>query len=214
MMPSLVLGGGRLGGTLATRLAELGSAVTVSVPNPQDEKYEALRNTRSITVASSKSALPRAHLTFIATPWEATEDAIASAGDMNGRIVVDCTNPVTYGPSGMALAIDANTSAAEMIRGWLPADAKVVKAFNQLGSAILAAPDLLSPAPICGVASDDLTAKSEILDLSNKLGFDAIDAGGLANARLLEAYALLWMTQAFSGGDPTTFAFGRAQKSR
>ncbi|ABD56400.1 NADPH-dependent F420 reductase [Jannaschia sp. CCS1] len=210
MTDHLILGGGRLGGTLAARLAETGHDVTVRVRTPDADEYDALRGVA--TVIGVDAAGPDAELTFVATPWDATEQAIRALGDMAGRTVIDCTNPVSYGPTGMALSIDANTSAAEMIQAWLP-DAHLVKAFNQVGSGILGAPSALSPAPLMGVAGDVATAKETVIALVRDLGFDPFDAGVLSNARLLEAQALLWMSQAFSGGDPSGFAFARAQKS-
>ena len=41
------------------------------------------------------------------------------------------------------------------------------------------------------VASDDAGAKQTVLDLGREIGFDAVDAGPLSNARLLEPLALL-----------------------
>ena len=127
-----VFGAGRLGGALAQRLAGLGHQVTAIVRNSEDEKYEALRQTAGVTLTSASHDAEGADIVFLATPWDATKDAIAPLGDGAGRIIVDCTNPVTYGANGMALAIDANTSAAETIQGWLP-EGKIVKALNQVG---------------------------------------------------------------------------------
>ena len=39
-------------------------------------------------------------------------------------------------------------------------------------------------------AGDDATAKETVLRLAKDIGFDAVDAGGLQNARLLEPLAL------------------------
>ena len=41
------------------------------------------------------------------------------------------------------------------------------------------------------VASDDGAAKKTVLDLARGIGFDAVDAGPLANARLLEPLGFL-----------------------
>lgn len=206
-----VLGAGRLGGTLARRLAELGHDVHVIVPKPDDAKYQELASLDRITLASSGSPNKTSDAMFIATPWEVTEKALDDLNVVDGQIVVDCTNPVSYGATGMNLAIDANTSAAELMQGWLPS-AKVVKTLNQVGTDILADPAALSPRPMMGVVSDDGNAKSAVSAVLADLGFDAFDAGGLSNARLLEAFALLWMSQAFASGDPGGFAFGKAAR--
>jgi hypothetical protein len=43
------------------------------------------------------------------------------------------------------------------------------------------------------VAADDAVAKERVLRLARDLGFDAVDAGELAVARLLEPLAMLWI---------------------
>lgn len=214
MAKYLILGAGRLGGTLGRRLADLGHDVVFHVPDPDAAKYADARDHTRVTLAKAGSAPPdNCAMTFIATPMDATQGAVAGLGDMAGKVVVDCTNPVTFGNAGMALAIDANTSATRMIAEWLPG-AHVLKSFNQVGSDVLANTASLTPTPIMGVAGDDASAKTALMALAGNLGFDPIDAGGLENARLLEAFALLWMGQAFASGNPAGFAFGRAEKPR
>jgi predicted dinucleotide-binding enzyme len=43
------------------------------------------------------------------------------------------------------------------------------------------------------VAGDEATGKEVVLDLVSALGFEAIDAGELTVARLLEPFAMLWI---------------------
>ena len=47
-----------------------------------------------------------------------------------------------------------------------------------------------------------------MLGLVRDLGFEAVDAGPLKSARLLEPYAMLWITLAMKQGFPRNFAFG------
>ena len=44
------------------------------------------------------------------------------------------------------------------------------------------------------------------------LGFEAVDAGPLRNARLLEAHAMLWIDLAPKRGQGRGFAFGMLRK--
>ena len=50
---------------------------------------------------------------------------------------------------------------------------------------------------ICGDAPD---AKAAVKKLSDEIGFDTIDAGGLPAARLLEPLAMLWIHLAYARG--------------
>jgi 8-hydroxy-5-deazaflavin:NADPH oxidoreductase len=43
------------------------------------------------------------------------------------------------------------------------------------------------------VAGDEAAGKKVVLDLVSALGFEAIDAGELAVAHLLEPFAMLWI---------------------
>jgi predicted dinucleotide-binding enzyme len=58
---------------------------------------------------------------------------------------------------------------------------------------------------VCG---DDVGQKSIVLKLVAEIGFEAIDAGGLVIARLLEPYAMLWIHLAYGQGMGREFAFG------
>jgi 8-hydroxy-5-deazaflavin:NADPH oxidoreductase len=51
----------------------------------------------------------------LTTPWNAAEAAIRSMGDLNGKIILDATNPLAMGPDGLALAIGHSTSAGEKV---------------------------------------------------------------------------------------------------
>jgi predicted dinucleotide-binding enzyme len=57
------------------------------------------------------------------------------------------------------------------------------------------------------VAGDDAANKPRVIDLIAGLGFEAVDAGPLRNARLLEAHAMLWIDLALKRGLGRDFAF-------
>ena len=56
----------------------------------------------------------------------------------------------------------------------------------------------------CG---DDVAAKQSVHPLVEQLGFEAIDAGPLSRARLLEPFALLWISLAYAQGQGREIAF-------
>lgn len=78
-----------------------------------------------------REAVAGAEAVVLAMPWAAAKDAIGAAGDLSGKIVVACINPVTADLTG--LAIGQTTSAAEEIGRWAKG-ARVVKAFNMTGA--------------------------------------------------------------------------------
>jgi 8-hydroxy-5-deazaflavin:NADPH oxidoreductase len=54
---------------------------------------------------------------------------------------------------------------------------------------------------------DDPGRKPRVMELIAKLDFEAVDAGPLKNARLLEPLAMLWIDQAMKRGRGREFAF-------
>ena len=143
---------------------------------------------------------------MIATPWSATEAAIKSLGNLAGKIVIDCTNPLGMAAGGLQLVLGFNTSAGERVASWAPG-AFVFKTLNTTGAGNMAkAADYPIP-PVMLVAGDDAGKKPKVMELVAKLGFEAADAGPLKNARLLEPFAMVWIDQAMKRGRGRDFAF-------
>jgi predicted dinucleotide-binding enzyme len=173
--------------------------IVYGVPNPHDPKYSALG-----AVSTNASAAQGAGVVVLCTPWRATQQALAACGDLTGRIVVDCTNPLTA--DFTALEIGHTFSGAEQVAQWAPT-ARVCKAMNQIGASLMNHPQLPS-APVMCICGDDAPAKGVTAALVSELGFEAIDAGDLQTARLLEPYGLLWIHLALRRGLGTGFGFG------
>jgi predicted dinucleotide-binding enzyme len=132
------------------------------------------------------------------------QDAIKAAGDLAGKILVDATNPVKPDLSGLALG--HTTSAAEQVARRAPG-ARVVKAFNTTGAGNMANPRFGGVAASMFLCGDDSAAKRTVAGLAEALGFEPVDVGPLAQARLLEAVAMLWISMAVAFGYGTDIAF-------
>lgn len=148
-----------------------------------------------------KEALAGADVIALCVPWSAAETVIASCGDCAGKILIDCTNPITERLDGLALG--GTTSAAERIQALQPR-ASVVKAFNSVGAAMLGNRELGADGFYCG---DDPAAKQVVGKLIAATGLRAVDVGPLRNARYLEAMAMLWIDMAVNQRRGPTFAF-------
>jgi predicted dinucleotide-binding enzyme len=140
----------------------------------------------------------------LATPWPATKEIIGKLGDLTGKIVIDCVNPLLPDLSG--LEVGNTSSGGEMVAQWAKG-AKVVKAFNTIGSSIMANANVGGHSALMFYCGDDEGAKKVVHGLATELGFDAEDAGPLRQARLLEPFALLWISLAFTRGYGREFAF-------
>src|SRR4051794_13987718 len=131
-----IIGAGNVGGTVGRRWAARGPDVLFGVRHPDDDKTRRLvaavgPRARAGTVAAAASF---GEVVVLATPWPATESAVRAAGDLAGKAVIDCTNPLTPDVSG--LEVGFGTSGAEQVARWA-AGARVVKAFNTTGFKVM-----------------------------------------------------------------------------
>ena len=201
-----ILGAGNVGGALGKGWAAKGHSVYYGVPNPQSEKTRALLNTigKNARAGTVYDAAQNAEVVVLATPWPATHDAVLAAGKLAGKIVIDCTNPLQPDLSG--LSIGHTTSAGEQVAQWA-SGARVVKAFNTTGANNMANTHYGDKEITMCIAGDDAAAKQTVLKLAQDLGFEAVDAGPLKNARLLEPFAALWIYLAIKQGLGANIAF-------
>ena len=204
-----IIGAGRVGAALGGGWSAKGHEVVYGVPDPEKPKYAALPRA---AVMRSAQAAKGASAIVLATPWRATEAAIRELGNLAGKIVIDCTNPVAMGPDGMDLVVAHDTSGGELVATWA-AGASVFKTLNQPGAENMATASRFDHRPVMLVAGDDAAAKPEVMRLVGDLGFEAVDAGPLRSARHLERLALLWIELALKRGQGQAFAFALARRS-
>lgn len=188
-----VIGKGNVGTALAPNFAAAGHEVVYGVRDPADPKYA---SGDGIPLRTVPEAVAAAEAILLAIHWGAVDDFLADAGDLSGKILIDCTNAYDF-QNNLAPLIPLDRSGAGIIAE--KTNAVVVKAFNQVGAEVMAEAPRRSPRPLQFVASDDADAKAKVLKLAGDAGFDARDAGPLQYARELEGMARLWIAQAFQG---------------
>jgi len=201
-----IIGIGRVGRALAQGLGGKGHAVTLGTRDTASEETKAFAATVGATVASPVEAAAGAEVVILALPWEAAEGAIRALGDLSGKVVIDCMNPLGMVDGALGLTLGHTTSGGEMVAGWLP-QARVVKTLNQVGAGIMARNAHLTHRPVQFVAGDDSGAKGVAMELLGDLGFEALDAGGITKARILEPFAMVWINQALARGKGPDWAF-------
>lgn len=203
-MKILILGAGNMGSAFARQFSRAGHDVRIaatSLAKAQSVASAAPGVTAVPVVGSAKDV----DVVLVATPFEQAAPALASVGSLDGKVVIDITNPLT--PDYMGLTIGHGTSAAEEIAKASPA-AEVVKAFNTLFAQVVAEGPAFANAQVAPVfvASDSPRAKARAKALAESIGFDVIDAGGLKNARYLEPLAGLNIYLGYGAGQGTAIA--------
>lgn len=201
-----IIGTGGVGTALARGLTGKGHSVTLGARDPASPKVRALADETASTAARPSEAAGDADLVILALPWAAVEAAVADLGDLSGKIVIDCTNPLGMVDGAFGLTLGHRTSGGEAVQRWLPA-ARVVKTLNQVGAEIMATNAHLSHRPAMLMAGNDEDAKAAVAGLLRDLGFDPLDAGDITKSRLLEPFALVWINQALARGKGRSWAF-------
>lgn len=185
-----ILGAGRVGGALGRIWSRAGHEIVFGVLDPADPRLADLLDSlgRRVIAAGVAEAAAFGDVVVLATPWPATRHAIVATGGLAGKIVIDCTNP--HLPDLSGLEIGHSNSAAEEVARWA-VGARVVKAFNTVGSAHLGNADFPMGRLTGFLCGDDAEAKRVVAELVRDAGLDPLDAGPLVRARLLEAMAML-----------------------
>jgi 8-hydroxy-5-deazaflavin:NADPH oxidoreductase len=208
-MKLAIIGAGNVGGTLGTAWAQkAGHEIFFGVRHPESDKTQEL--VRKLGGKAQAGTPPQAaafaQFIVLTTPWNAAEEAIRSMGDLNGKILLDATNPLAMGPDGLNLEIGHNISAGEKVQTWAKG-ASVFKTLNTTGFGNMADPIFHGVRSVMFVAGDDAANKPTVIELVASLGFETVDAGPLRNARLLEAHAMLWIDLTLKQGLGPGWAF-------
>lgn len=186
-----IIGAGNIGSGLARTFAAAGNTVAIASRTEKDARALAEKLAAEgidVRAADIAGAVAPAEVVILAVPFSAAAD-VAGRADFTGKIVVDVTNPLAEDFSGITVGFD--TSAGEEIQKTFP-EASVVKAFNTVFAQIYEQGlDFNGRGVPAFVASDSADAKATVVALADSAGFDAVDAGGLTNARYIEPLAYL-----------------------
>lgn len=206
-----ILGAGHIGGVLARLWSAHDHSIVFGLRDPQAESSKGLKSTHpGASVAGFAEAVKAAEVIALAVPFEAAQQVLSTAGSLDGRVVIDCTNPVKPDLSGLVLG--TTTSAAEEVALW--SKGRVVKAFNTIGAGLFGQGTFAGERADGYFCGDDTDAKSTVRTLVEQAGFNPIDVGALRVARYLEPLAVLWMELAVRQGRGSTFSFKVVQLDR
>ena len=173
-----IIGAGNIGRAVATQALRAGHTVVISNSRGPASLAEVVAELGDGARAGSVVEASKQELVVLSVPWSKIGDATAGL-DLAGRIVIDTTNPIVL-PDFHVADLAGRTSGqvvAEMLKG-----ARVVKAANTLGAAVLAAdPHQGDGRRVLVLSGDDNDAKSAVAAMFERAGFATIDLGGLAD---------------------------------
>ena len=210
-MQIAIIGTGNVGGSLARAWSRAGHHIVLGARDPTDSKVVALSRAIGMDAKAPAQAAAAAEVVVLALPWTAAEGAVKALGSLKGKIVIDCMNPLAMQNGKLGLDRGFYTSGAEALATWIP-DAGIVKTLNQVGAEMMADNGDLPYRPVMFMAGDDSAAKTTVSALLADLGFEALDAGDLTKARLLEPYGMVWINQALVQGKGRNWAFAAVNR--
>lgn len=203
-MKIIVIGAGNMGSAFVKQLTRAGHQVSVTARDAAKAAQVAAANPGANAVPTAGAA-EGADAVVLTTGYGDAVAALRSVGNLAGKVVIDITNPLTA--DYMGLTLGHGTSAAEEIAQAVPG-AEVVKAFNTVFAQVLSeGADFGNGRQVeVFVASDSERAKQTARTIAESIGFAAVDAGPLKNARYLEPVAGLNVYLGYGAGLGTGIA--------
>ena len=185
-----ILGTGRMGVRLAEAFAKAGMHVILGSRDPQraERIVEGLEVSGMISGTYEQAMTAECILPamFLRDGMVATLQPYRQA--MAGKILIDITNPFNDDYSDFILPWD--TSGAEELQREFP-ETRIVGAFKNVWWEVFDAPMFDGIVSDVFVVGDDQVAKQTFLDVVKPMPFRFVDAGRLANARVVERMTLL-----------------------
>lgn len=166
-----IIGAGRLGQAMARTALRAGRPIAIANSRGPDTLASLVSTLGEGARAGTVEEAANAPIVVIAVPWPRVPEAVQGL-HWDGRIVIDATND--FDPS------DLNGETSSQVLADLVPSARVVKAANTLGAAVLGSdPHEAGGRRVIFLSGDDAEAKSEVSALFEDAGFVAIDLGGL-----------------------------------
>jgi 8-hydroxy-5-deazaflavin:NADPH oxidoreductase len=177
------IGSGHIGGTVARLAVGAGHDVVLSNSRGpetlQDLVTELGPHARA---ATAEEAAEAGDLVVVTIPLKNVRDVPVEP--LRGKVVIDTSNYYPQRDGQVEVLDDGSSTTSQLVQSLLPG-ARVVKAFNHinyrhLGS--LQRPAGSTERSVLLVAGDDAEAKSRVSEFIDSIGYDAYDAGSLADS--------------------------------
>jgi predicted dinucleotide-binding enzyme len=176
------IGSGNMGGTLGKQWAAHGHQVMFGSRDPHSDKIKALLQAvgANAQAGTLQEAIAFGEVILLAVLPTDIERVLEAAGDLNNKILINCTN-----------SFDGKSADMEVIR--LAKNARVVRAYNTLPWEVLANPQYGPINSTAFLSGNDSQAKEVLAQLSRDIGLDPVDVGGSTNMEQIEkAIGALW----------------------
>jgi 8-hydroxy-5-deazaflavin:NADPH oxidoreductase len=179
-----VIGAGHIGGNCARQAVKAGHEVKLSFARDPAKLQElASELGQRASVGSAREAVEFGEVVILSVPWGAIPEALAQAGDLTGKVVIDTTNQFGSGPKP-----GPGHTAATFNEQRMPG-ARYVKSLNTLTAGFQQqAADRDGPDRVVQwVCGDDPAAKELVAELIEDMGYVPVDLGSIVTCEVMEA---------------------------
>lgn len=153
-----------------------------------------------LPVGPPDAVVAGADLVVLAVLGRAAVELTASLAHLlDGKLLIDATNPIEVSAGRPTLFVGRDDSLGEQVQRAAPG-ARVVKAYNTVGNPLMVDPQLPGGPPTMFIAGDDDTAKATVAQLLQDTGWDVADLGGIEASRYLEPLSLAWLAYGAGAG--------------
>ncbi len=197
-MKIAVLGTGMVGDAIASKLIQLGHEVMMGSRTANNEKAWAWvsQSGPRASQGTFNDAAKFGDIVFNCTNGMGTMDALrqASAEHLNGKILIDISNPLDFSKGMPPSLFVCNTdSLAEQIQREFP-EVKVVKTLNTINCNVMVNPSLVPGEHDVFVSGNDADAKTKVKEILKSFGWENIvDLGDITTARAAEMWVFIWV---------------------
>jgi 8-hydroxy-5-deazaflavin:NADPH oxidoreductase len=196
-----VLGSGDVAKALASGFLKHGHSVVIGTRDPSKLDGWAAQNPKG-RVGSFADAAAFGDLAVLAVKGTVAVDALrlATAANLAGKPVIDATNPIAdLPPVNGVLQFFTNhkESLMERLQREFP-EARLVKAFNSVGSRRMVDPDFAGGRPTMFICGNDERARVVVSEILDQFGWEVADMGKAEAARAIEPLCMLWCIPGFT----------------
>jgi predicted dinucleotide-binding enzyme len=180
-----ILGSGMVGQALARGYARHGHDVVIGTRKSEVE---------DLPVTGPDQAVADADLVVLGVAGRASVELTGSLAHLlEGKVLVDATNPLDFSGGAPRLFVGFEDSLGEQVQKAAPG-AHVVKAYNTVGNTLFVDPQLPGGPPTMFIAGNDDGAKGTVTQLLEDTGWEVADLGGIEASRWLEPMCMAWVT--------------------
>lgn len=195
-----VLGSGGVAKALASGFLKHGHMVMVGSRTPEKlADWVAQNPTGSTGTFAAVAAFGEALVLAVKGNVAADVLRLAEVGNIEGKVVMDATNPIADAPPDhgvLRLFTTQDRSLMEQLQREFP-DARFVKVFSSVGAALMVDPKFEGGKPTMFICGNDEAAKKSVTKILDEFGWETEDMGTAEAARAIEPLCMLWCLPGF-----------------